>query len=329
MQTRTLGKNGPHVSAIGLGCMGMSEFYGPGIDEESIKVIHRAVELGCTLLDSSDMYGNGHNEELLGHAIAGNREDVFLSTKFGYVRDQDGKVIEINGRPEFVRKSCDASLRRLKTDYIDLYYQHRVDRRIPIEETWQAMAELVKVGKVRYLGISEATPSEIRRAANVHAIVAGQYEYSLWERGIESEVISTCRELGIGLVAYSPLGRGFLTGTYSDEHSIAKPGDARSRFPRFQGENLRKNRDWLSRISAFAQSKGCTPAQIALAWVLSRGKDIIPIPGTKRLDRLDENLSVFKFHLSLDEIQCLDHSAPVGIASGNRYHDEGMSLVGI
>jgi aryl-alcohol dehydrogenase-like predicted oxidoreductase len=304
--------------------MGMSEFYGPRNDEVSIAVIHRSIDLGCTFLDTADMYGIGHNEELVGKAIRGRREKVFLATKFGNVRGADGAFLGVNGKPEYVRSACDASLRRLGVDVIDLYYQHRVDADTPIEETIGAMAELVRKGKVRYLGMSEASPKTIRRAAAVHPITALQSEYSLWCREPEEDVIPTCVELGIGFVPYSPLGRGFLTGAFSDPKDVSQHGDNRKNFPRFQGENFSRNMELVRKVQTLAAAKGCKPSQLALAWVLAKGETIVPIPGTKRISYLEENLGALKVSLTPDEVRQIDNAVPHGAAVGERYHATGM-----
>jgi aryl-alcohol dehydrogenase-like predicted oxidoreductase len=324
MRQRTLGSQGLVVSELGLGCMGMSEFYGPRDDQESILTIHRALDLGLNFLDTADMYGPFTNEVLVGQAIRGRRNSVILATKFGNQRNPDGSWIGINGRPEYVQACCDASLKRLGVDEIDLYYQHRVDKDVPIEETIGAMGELVRRGKVRYLGLSEAAPATIRRAHAVHPISALQSEYSLWTRDHEVEVIPTVRELGIGFVAYSPLGRAFLTARITSVDSLAQD-DFRRRGPRFQGENLQKNLAILAPIEALAQEKQATPAQIALAWVLAKGEEIVPIPGTKRRTYLEENLAAAEIHLSGEEVRRLDEAVPVGVTAGTRYPD--MSTV--
>src|SRR5262245_36658112 len=300
MIERELGRSGLRVSAVGLGCMGMSEFYDPkqANDEESVRVIHRYLDVGGNLLDTADMYGVGRNEVLVGKAIAGRRDRVVLATKFGNVRGPNGEFLGVRGDPQYVRDCCDASLKRLKVDVIDLYYQHRVDPKTPIEETIGAMAELVKAGKVRYLGLSEAAPATIRRAAAVHPISALQTEYSLWSREPEDEILPTVRELGIGFVAYSPLGRGFLTGQIKSFDDLP-PDDYRRNAPRFQGENFRKNLELVNKIEQLARAKRCTPGQLALAWVLAQG-DIVPIPGTKRLKYLDDNLGAVNVRLTAD-----------------------------
>jgi aryl-alcohol dehydrogenase-like predicted oxidoreductase len=319
MRTRQLGTL--TVSAQGLGCMGMSEFYGTGDDEESIATIHRALDLGITLLDTADMYGPFTNEELVGRAIAGRRDEVVLATKFGNERAPDGTRLGVNGRPEYVRRACEASLRRLGVETIDLYYQHRVDPRTPIEETVGAMAELVAAGKVRHLGLSEAAPETIRRAHAVHPITALQTEWSLWTRDVEGNgVLATVRELGIGFVAYSPIGRGFLAGTVTGPDDLA-PDDFRRHNPRFQGENLARNRRMVEGAAALAAAKGVTLAQLALAWVLDRGDDVVPIPGTKRRRYLEENAAADDVRLTEDERRQLDALFPLGAAAGDRYAD--------
>jgi aryl-alcohol dehydrogenase-like predicted oxidoreductase len=326
MARRRLGKNGPRVSALGLGCMGMSEFYGPTDDRESTATIHRALELGLDFLDTADMYGVGHNEELVGAAIRDRRDTVVLATKFGNVRGKKGEPLGVNGRPEYVRSACEASLKRLGLETIDLYYQHRVDPETPIEETVGAMGLLVKEGKVRYLGLSEAAPDTVRRAAREHPITALQTEYSLWTRDVETEILTTCRELGIGFVAYSPLGRGFLASRFKSSGEIAE-GDFRRVSPRFQDENFRKNLNILRAIEEVARGKKCTPAQLSLAWVLAQGDDIVPIPGTKRRTYLEENLGALGVTLSPRDLEQLDAVAPVGAAAGARYPERGMSAV--
>jgi aryl-alcohol dehydrogenase-like predicted oxidoreductase len=325
MQQRKLGNQALVVSELGLGCMGMSEFYGPRDDIESVATIHRALELGIDFFDTSDMYGPYHNEELVGRTFKPIRDRVIIATKFGILRHPDGRR-EINGRPEYVRSACDASLKRLGIDRIDLYYQHRVDRSVPIEETVGAMAELIKAGKVRYLGLSEASAKTIRRAHATHPISAVQSEYSLWSRDIENEVLPTLRELGIGLVAYSPLGRGFLSGEYKSLDDFPQ-GDFRRLNPRFQGENFKRNLEVVERVNQIAAEKGVTPSQLALAWVFARGQDIVPIPGTKRRKYLEENAAAVKVQLSQSELNRIEEVAPKGFAVGDRYPD--MSAVDV
>ncbi len=318
MRTRTLGSQGLQVSREGLGCMGMSEFYGQADEDEALATIHRALELGVTLLDTADMYGPFTNEKLVGRAIADRREKVVLATKFGNERREDGSWVGINGRPEYVRRACDASLRRLGVDHIDLYYQHRVDKSVPIEDTVGAMAELVSQGKVRYLGLSEASPQTLRRAHAVHPISALQTEYSLWSRDPEEEILPAVRALGIGFVAYSPLGRGFLSGCYKKPEDLPED-DFRRHHPRFQGENFRRNLELVERIQEIALEKRVTAGQLALAWVLSRGDDIVPIPGTKRRSYLEENVAAAEIELSADELTRIEEAAPAGATAGDRY----------
>jgi aryl-alcohol dehydrogenase-like predicted oxidoreductase len=328
MESRQLGRSGLMVSSIGLGCMGMSEFYGPRDDEESMATIDRALEHGINLLDTADVYGPFLDEELVGKAIRGRRSQIVLATKFGIIRDPgDPGARGVNGKPGYVQKACEASLRRLGVETIDLYYQHRVDPATPIEETVGAMAELVKQGKVRYLGLSEAGPRTLRRAVKVHPIAALQTEYSLWSREPEDEILFTCRELGIGFVAYSPLGRGFLTGKIRKYDDLAAD-DYRRFSPRFQGENFQKNLDLVRRVGEIAAEKGCTPSQLALAWVLAQGKDIVPIPGTKRRHYLDENVMALKVEFTTGDLRRIDEIIPRGSASGARYPDEMMKSVG-
>jgi len=305
---------------MGLGCMGMSEFYGSGDEDEAIRTIHRALELGIDFLDTADMYGPFTNEKLVGRAIADRRDAVVVATKFGNVRGENGERLGIDGSPEYVRKACDASLRRLGTGHIDLYYQHRVDRKVPIEETVGAMAELVQQGKVRHLGLSEASPQTIRRAHAVHPITALQTEYSLWTRDPEAEVLPTVRALGIGFVAYSPLGRGFLTGRFTSPDDFEE-GDFRANHPRFQGENFQRNLELVERVKAIAREKRCAPGQLALAWALSRGDDIVPIPGTKQVRYVEENARARDVELTDEDLARLDDVAPVGAAAGERYAD--------
>ena len=328
MQTRTLGRTGLSVSAIGLGCMGMSEFYDPKLqnDDESIGVIHRYLDAGGNFLDTADMYGVGRNEVLVGKAIADRRDKVVLATKFGNVRGPNGEFNGVRGDAHYVREACDASLKRLGIDTIDLYYQHRVDPKTPIEETVGAMAELVKAGKVKHLGLSEAAPETIRRAAAVHPIAALQTEYSLWSREPEDEILGTIRELGIGFVAYSPLGRGFLTGQIKKFEDLAAD-DYRRMSPRFQGENFQKNMEIVEAIEEMAKKKNCTPGQLALAWVLAQGQDVVPIPGTKRAKYLDENLGATSVRFTPPELRRVEHLFPAGKAAGDRYHAAGMKAV--
>jgi len=326
MEKRKLGAQGLEVSAIGLGCMGMSEFYGPADEAESIATIHRALDLGVTLLDTADMYGPFTNERLVGKAVKGRREGVVVATKFGNERRADGTWVGVNGHPEYVHTACDASLRRLGVEVIDLYYQHRVDPTVPIEETVGAMAGLVKEGKVRFLGLSEAAPATIRRAHATHPVSALQTEYSLWTRDPEEEILAAVRELGIGFVAYSPLGRGFLSGRFARREDFAQ-GDYRPDSPRFQGENLEKNRSMLAKLEEVASEVGAKPAQVALAWVLAQGDDVVPIPGTKQRRYLEENVGAVTLRLSKAILARLDQDWPKGATSGARYPEAAMRAV--
>jgi aryl-alcohol dehydrogenase-like predicted oxidoreductase len=327
MKTRTLGQ-GLSVSAEGLGCMGMSQSYGPADETESTATIHRALDLGVTFLDTADMYGPFLNEQLLGKAISSRRAEVVLATKFGNERRSDGTFVGVNGHPDYVRTACDASLSRLGVDVIDLYYQHRVDTTVPVEETWGAMSELVASGKVRHLGISEAAPATIRRAHAVHPVTALQSEYSLFTREPEHEIIPTIRELGIGFVPYSPLGRGFLSGTITSPDQFG-PSDFRQFSPRFQGENFGRNLAVVDKVTELALKLGVTSSQLALAWVLAQGDDIVPIPGTKRRTYLEENIAALDIVLTADDLSAVEEVAPQGVAAGNRYADEHMARVNV
>lgn len=330
MQQRKLGQQGLTVSALGLGCMGMSDFYGQRDDRESTATIHRALELGVTLLDTADMYGPFTNEELVGQAIKGRRDDVVLATKFGIVRSEDKNFRGVSGKPDYVRSACEGSLKRLRVDTIDLYYQHRVDPETPIEDTVGAMSELVSQGKVRYLGLSEASPQTLRRACKVHPISALQTEYSLWSRDPEDGALASCRELGVGFVAYSPLSRGFLTGQIRRFEDLPED-DYRRQSPRFQGDNFQRNLDLVARVEELAEEKGCTPAQLALAWVLAQGEvqglTLVPIPGTKRRKYLEQNVAALEVNLSAEELNQLDELTPQGAAAGGRYPESMMHMV--
>ncbi len=326
MEHRALGNQGLAVPALGLGCMGMSEFYAGRDDAESVATIHRALELGINYLDTADVYGPYTNEELVGRAIKGRRREVVLATKFGNLRGADGAWKGVNGRPEYVRQACDASLKRLGTDYIDLYQQHRVDTSTPIEETVGAMADLVRAGKVRYLGLSEAGPATIRRAHAIHPISSVQTEYSLWTRDPEAEVLPACRSLGIGFVAYSPLGRGFLTGRFAKVEDLAAD-DYRRFHPRFQGENFARNLELVHRVREIAREKRCTPGQLALAWLLAKGPDVVPIPGTKKRRYLEENVGALEVVLTTEDLRRIDDAAPVGATAGPRYPEQAMRSI--
>jgi aryl-alcohol dehydrogenase-like predicted oxidoreductase len=326
MEQRTLGGQGLVVPALGLGCMGMSQSYGPGDDQESVATIHRALDLGMTFLDTADVYGPFTNERLVGGAIAGRRDEVVLATKFGNQRRADGSWVRVNGEPDYVRQACDASLERLGVDHIDLYYQHRVDRTVPVEETWGVMAELVEAGKVRYLGISEAAPATVRRAQAVHPISAGQYEWSLFTRDLEDELLATVRELGIGLVAYSPLGRGFLSGRITSPDDLGER-DFRRDHPRFTGENFARNLELVDQVRQLAAAKGVTPSQLAIAWVLAQGDDVVAIPGTKRRRYLEENLGALEVELTGEDLAAIERVTPRGSVAGARYTPEHMANV--
>ena len=326
--TRRLGSNGPEVSAIGLGCMGMSEFYGPADDAESIATIHHALDRGVTFLDTADMYGPFKNEELIGRAIKDRRDQVFLATKFGNVRGEQGEFFGVRGDPDYVRSACEASLKRLGVEAIDLYYQHRVDPKVPIEDTVGEMARLKDEGKIRHLGLSEAAPATVRAAHATSPITALQSEYSLFTRDVESEILPTCRELGIGFVPYSPLGRGFLTGSIEKPENLAEDDARRTgRFPRFDGENFDRNKALAAEVTRIAEDKGCTPAQLALAWVLAQGDDIVPIPGTRRRRHLDDNIGALDVNLSAEDLERIGAILPPGAAAGSRYAEQGMASV--
>jgi aryl-alcohol dehydrogenase-like predicted oxidoreductase len=324
MNHRTLGRDGLDVSALGLGCMGMSEFYGPADDAESIATIHRALSLGITLLDTADMYGSGSNEQLVGTAIADRRDEVVLATKFGIVREEGSR--RVDSSPEYARRACEASLRRLGVDHIDLYYMHRRNPDVPIEETIGGMAELVDEGKVRHLGLSEVSADTLRAACAVHPIAALQSEWSLWTRGIEAEIVPAARELGVGIVPYSPVGRGFLTGRYASIDDLS-PDDFRRYSPRFQGDNLRANLAIVKRVREVADDVGCTPVQLALAWLLHQGDDVVPIPGTKHVTYVEENVEAVDISLTADHLAALDEAMPVGVAAGERYAPEAMGAL--
>jgi len=326
MEKRKLGRNGLEVSVLGLGCMGMSQSYGTRDDDESLATIHRALELGIDFLDTADTYGAGRNEEFVGRAIAGRRNDVVLATKCGFVWDENGKPRGIDGSPQHVREACEASLSRLRVEVIDLYYLHRVDPRVPIEETVGAMSDLVSEGKARFLGLSEVSTETLRRAHSVHTIIALQSEYSLWTRDVEAEILPACRELGVGFVPFSPLGRGFLTGQIKSPEDFPED-DMRRHLPRFQGENFHRNIELVKQVEKIAAEKGCTPAQLALAWVLAQGDTIVPIPGTKRRKYLEENVGALEVELSADDLQRIEEAMPQGAIAGPRYSEDMMRLV--
>ena len=327
MEQHRLGNQGLVVSALGLGCMGMSQSYGPADEQESLATIHRAIDLGMTFLDTADIYGPSTNERLVGRAIAGRRDDVVLATKFGNQRLDDGTRV-VNGRPDYVHQACDASLGRLGVDHIDLYYQHRVDRSVPVEDTWGALAELVEAGKVRYLGISEAAPETVRRAHAVHPVTAGQYEWSLFSRDLEDELVPTLRELGIGVVAYSPLGRGFLSGRITSPDDFGED-DFRRNHPRFTGGNFARNLELVERVRDLAERKGATPSQLAIAWVLAQGDDVVPIPGTKRRRYLEENLGALEVELTPADLAAIEEVTPRGSVAGDRYNAQMMANVNV
>jgi aryl-alcohol dehydrogenase-like predicted oxidoreductase len=327
MEQRRLGTQGLAVPALGLGCMGMSQSYGPADEQESRATIHRAIDLGMTFLDTADIYGPYTNERLVGRAIAGRRDEVVLATKFGNQRLDDGTRV-VNGRPDYVRQACDASLERLGVDHIDLYYQHRVDRSVPVEDTWGALAELVEAGKVRYLGISEAAPDTVRRAHAVHPVTAGQYEWSLFSRDLEDELVPTLRELGIGVVAYSPLGRGFLSGRIASPDDFGED-DFRRNHPRFTGENFARNLELVGRVRDLAEREGATPSQLAIAWVLAQGDDVVPIPGTKRRRYLEENLGALEVELTPEDLAAIEEVTPRGSVAGDRYNPQMMANVNV
>jgi aryl-alcohol dehydrogenase-like predicted oxidoreductase len=326
MKKRTLGSSDLEVSAVGLGCMGMSEFYGACEEAASIAVLHHALDQGVTFWDTADMYGSGHNEKLIGRALGGRRDEVVVATKFAVIRGPNGEFLGLSGKPDYVKQACDASLQRLGVDHIDLYYQHRVDPEVPIEDTVGAMAELVEEGRVRHLGLSEAAADTLRRAVAVHPITALQSEYSLWSRDLEDQILPACRELGIGLVAYSPLGRGFLSGAIRSPDDLAED-DWRRMNPRFQGDAFEKNLELVRQIEQLAASKGCTPAQLALAWVLAQGDDAVPIPGTRRIQRLDENAAAVDISLTEDELAEIDAVIPRYMVTGSRYPEEAMAFL--